>query len=216
MLRLLAVFLLITDHAHAGAWPREPAHHFAAVALRFSDRAVPGAPRQRLAIYYEYGLSERLTIGLDIGSSAAGLDKALFFAQIPIGRGNGPLRFSANIGIGTIAGRPALRPALSVGRGFSIGQRSGWAEMTTTAEIDLKSGTMGGKLDLTIGLSLTDKSKVYGQIFASDSQTGPPDIRVEGSFATRLRDGLMIDIGLSRGIAPINDTRLKIGLWRDF
>jgi len=216
MLRLLALVLLLAGEASAGAWPRESHRGFVALSYRWLDGTVPDTARQQLSFYGEFGVNGRLKLGLDMGVSAAGLDKAILFGTTQIFPAQWRTRLAAGFGVGTVGGRLALRPSLAIGHGFTLAGRPAWAEAAAAIEYTPETLTFGQKLDLTFGLAVTPRTRVYAQLFASRTNYGPVTLRSELSAAIRLFGDTSLDLGISRGISPHRDNRLKLGLWTEF
>lgn len=213
---LLLVLLLLPAPSLAGAWLREKGTHFASATLRFLEDRGDGRQGMEFAYYHTYGLTRYLTLGLDTGASASGLDKAMAFVQFPVFPNKGRFRFSAILGIGTVSRAFALRPSLAIGTSYQIGQRHGWFEVVPALEYDFSRLRVDAKFDVTLGLNTSSRTKVYGQFFSSTSATGKIHTRVAGSFVYRLNDRLLLDVGLSRGMVTQHDTRIKLGLWTEF
>ncbi len=107
-MRLILIFLgliSIANLACAGAWPRDKGQLFIAAGGNFllSDGA-------QLPVYYdptvyaEYGLSERLTVGMYLYTADAGrVGSIFFFASFPIGDLQSQQKFAAILSLGARA-----------------------------------------------------------------------------------------------------------------
>ena len=102
MLRIVVGLLLLLSSgapALAGAWPREQGELFISAGGNFwlSDGS-------QLPVYYdptvyaEYGLTDRITLGLDMHTADKGrIGSAFVFAQVPIGRRDGPNKWALDL-----------------------------------------------------------------------------------------------------------------------
>lgn len=96
------IFLFAGSTASAGAWMREEGELFIAAGGNFllSDGA-------KLPVHYdptlyaEYGMSEGVTVGLDLHTADAGRIGSLFlFASFPLGDREAQNKFAANLALG--------------------------------------------------------------------------------------------------------------------
>lgn len=136
----------------AGAWMQRPKTGFAALDLRY--RPTQG---RELGFYGTYGLSERLTLGLDINDTSRGSAHALGFVRLPLRQADSGWQIATELAVG--ANRDAghwlvmQRYGLSVGRGVQLGARSGWVTADLTRESRSGGYSKAWKLDATLGLS---------------------------------------------------------------
>lgn len=92
MLRLaMIIWLLLSCPALAGAWPRGKGNVFVAS----STYVLPSGAYTGL--YAEWGVTERLTLGLDLGRGVSGQDKAVAFVQAPLIRPVAGHHFARNV-----------------------------------------------------------------------------------------------------------------------
>ncbi len=217
MLRAVIFFLMMAGPAFAGAWPRGKGNVF----MTFSAY---GTAMHDLAgsayggLYLEYGLSDKLTMGVDAGHGVSGLSKTIIFLSYPILSTENGHRFAAELGMGEIAGDPVLRPGLSYGRGFSTkGGKSGWVSVDTVAEIRLLSGLTDYKADLTLGLNRNNRIKHIFQLQLGASAGEPLFARAVPSVVIGLGKTSHFEIGLT---APLSghdkNLGLKLAFWRAF
>lgn len=139
--------VLWTGPLAAGPWPREPGHGFFALS---QEEDTDGASWSGL--YGEFGLSPRLTLGLDAGRSGNGDGTALLFLQRALGRLDGVNHFAGALGIGVARSggqeNPVAQAMLGWGRGFaalplgeSLGQRlgPGWVAVELKHRVSAKA-----------------------------------------------------------------------------
>lgn len=221
-LALVLALCLSAAQSHAGAWPRDKGTWFASVAAQFSwpqDIATlqsVNPTSEYYMLYLEYGLTERLTLGLDLGRSERGTGKTIAFARLPVWARDRPLKLAVELGLGQIDGAPVVRPGFSIGRGIRLWDRDGWLSMESQAEIATDSGQADLKLDLTFGLTAQSGRKYLLQV-----QSGAPADRA--AFA-RLAPSLVIPFGKARyielggtyGLTGDETFGVKLGLWQKF
>lgn len=232
MIRMLALLLCgLAGPVCAGAWPREAGTGFASL-TRW--QAQDGADSYT-ALFVEYGLMPRLTLGLDAGRSVSGQTKAVVFVRAPFGRSLGGL-VSAELGLGEIAGRPVLRPGLSWGRSVSRAAWTGWLAVDTLMEVDLDTQGIDVKADITLGLSpqrrdgppsdwtlmlqvQTGLVGVQDNLYLLQTEGIVPEpsfLRLVPSLTYQLRAGMHLELGLYRGLNGSSEQGVKLGLWSRF
>ncbi|KAG1715378.1 3-succinoylsemialdehyde-pyridine dehydrogenase [Nymphon striatum] len=120
-LSVLMLFLTALT-ASAGAWPQQKGQAFVSVTsnLSFPDiYMIEAEPSMYQALYVEYGLTDKLTLGVDAGRSVAGKGKTVVFLRHPVFAGREKAKYAVELGVGKIAGRSVLRPGMSFGRWIS-------------------------------------------------------------------------------------------------
>jgi hypothetical protein len=209
---------LCASQALAGAWPRAKGSGFVSVSNRLSwpqntDHWTSSEPTDRYStIYLEYGASDRLTLGLDLGHSVSGAGKTLIFAQLPVFARDQSWHMTGQMGFGEIERRATLRPGLALGRGLP----QGWLSLETMAEIALENKETDYKLDLTYGRNLREDQKLIIQI-----QTGLPEgeegfVRLAPSYVRPFGKRLKLEQGVTYGLRGDSSMGVKLGLWADF
>ncbi|HMB13679.1 MAG TPA: hypothetical protein VKN37_06695 [Roseovarius sp.] len=219
MSRCLALAVLLSlclsGPALAGAWPREKGTVFLSLAGQAEGPDEHGIYRQNFTLYAEYGLTDRLTLGVDAGGDALRMTKAIGFLRWPLGRTDRRVKLAFELGAGQVDGENALRPVLSLGRGVEIGKRHGWLAADGRA-ILFTGGGMSLEADLTFGLSITKRSKVILQIQAGQPDLGDAYTRFAPSFVFETKPGAHIEFGLIEPLIGGGERGLKLGLWRKF
>ncbi len=222
MTRILALFLtlFIAAQAQAGAWQRQKGSGFASSAVRLSwpqdvSTWVSTQPTSNYyTTYLEYGVTDRLTLGFDLGHSVSGSGKKIVFFQLPLrNKDSGPV-MSGQLGFGQISGDWVLRPGVS----FGWGRPNGWASIDSVAEIHLDRGTTDYKLDLTWGRNLARDRKLIVQIQTGDTALDMPFARLAPSLVTPLgrKKRIKMETGATLGLVGDSSMGLKLGLWLDF
>ncbi|MBP0481632.1 hypothetical protein [Sagittula salina] len=214
---LSCLTLALPAQAEAGAWPRDKGAGFLAVATRLTwpqditlwTSLSPTEDYQTL--YIEYGLTDRLTLGLDVGRSVSGAGKTVAFLQMPLrDRDRGP-KIAAQMGLGQISGETVLRPGLSLGWGL----RNGWLALDGVAEIRA-TGAADTKLDITRGWNLPRNFMLILQLQTGLQQDDPAFARFAPSLVFPLRKRIKGEFGGAWGLAGDSSMGLKFGLWAEF
>ncbi|WP_371226573.1 hypothetical protein [Roseovarius sp. 2305UL8-3] len=205
--------ILLASSAQAGPWLRSAGEGF----LSFSIEAPVSEIGPSFATtYLEYGLNKNVTLGFDLGGTQDDLYKAIVFAKMAFGSPDSPFKIAAELGVGTTEQEAVLRPGLSIGRGFSLGDRSGWMAVDTLARIEIDGGNMDITTDITVGLNLGERTKVMVQLQSGHHLMNPEYLKLAPSFVYERKPGQHIELGALAGINNSEDLGLKIGLWQKF
>ena len=212
------MFFLALAHAGAaaaGAWLREQGSGFG----ELSTTVGPFDPM--LKLYLEYGWRPDLTFGFELETLPdADIGKANVFAVRPLGRTDGTWRASWMLGGGLawspLLMEPTLKGGVSLGRGLEWDGHYGWAAFDFSVEYLNYTRVTITKLDSTVGMGLTDRTRGMLQLFLTD---------FDGAFIAKLapsllyqprKDGVTLQFGLEIPNAGVEDAALKIGLWKEF
>ncbi len=221
MLRWLFLLVcLLPACAQAGAWPRGKGNIFVTSSTYLTYTGGP-VPIGFGAIYVEWGATDKLTIGLDMGRGVSGKSKIVAFARYPVGKLDGKHRFALELGAGQLASGNVLRPGFSYGMGFKNKLGSGWISVDTVAEIGLNSGFTDLKTDITIGLQPRPRLKTMVQFQAGLRENDPAFLRIVPSVVWELRERKKkqkrnVELGLTHGLIGPSETGLKFSLWQEF
>lgn len=215
----LCLGLVMAPDANAGAWLRETGKGFAAANVS-SNRTRD----TRTKIYAEYGLSDQMTLGLDIdyGFEVTGRDEGTgtVFLRFPLGATDQTHRFAWHAGLGTRYQNrevfPAAEVGLSWGRSFKIADHWGWANVDAIVNVSRRPIETRTKVDGTVGLTLNSHVKVMAQVF-NTFQGGETYTRVAPSILLTPGNGKTTwQFSAEIPAAGGGGTFLKFGLWRDF
>ena len=88
MTRLILILICLTGMAHAGPWPRPPGTGHLSVSTTYFDAKTYAYTLSFNTLYLDYGLTERITLGLDLGQNDLGAYKAIAFAKTPLMAGS--------------------------------------------------------------------------------------------------------------------------------
>ncbi len=236
MMRSVGVALILVlasaPAAQAGAWLREKGKTFAATSLQTTkDNG------NEISIYAEYGLSDRVTLGLDstydtdllnyVQGSGPVVDtleelpqgSGILFLRFPIGPTDQTNKWAFHVGAGAryIDGEflKAAELGLSWGRGIQLGERYGWLNIDSSYNVAESPGEPRVKLDGTVGLGITEKTKVMLQMFntfVSDERyikVAPSLLYAPGKGAVTFQLG-------SEYLVNGGDASFKVGIWYSF
>lgn len=215
LILVLALLPWLATAAQGGAWPRAKGEGFVAASGTVEGPDEFGYYRQSFSLFAEYGATERLTFGVDLGGDALRMSKAIAFLRLPLGRPSRKVKLALGIGAGQVEGENALRPAFSIGRGMSIGKRHGWLNADTRA-ILFESGAVAYESDLTAGLSLGARLKALLQLQAGVPAQGRGYLRLAPSVVYRTRPGTHLEFGVTEPLSGGGERGVKLGLWRRF
>lgn len=218
---ILALILALAgaSTAQAGAWLRTKGDVFTSTSV-----STNASRELSTSFYAEYGLSDRFTLGVDI---SYGVDRTAFqegsgiaFIRFPLGPTDGTHRFAGHVGVGAryLAGfyLPAAEVGASWGRGIQWREKYGWVNVDTSFNTAQSPTEDRIKLDGTVGLGLTDRSKVMLQVFntfeggETYSKLAPSFLFAPGGGKTTIQ--FSAEIPLAGG----GETALKLGVWREF
>ncbi|EAQ27163.1 hypothetical protein [Roseovarius sp. 217] len=219
MLRCLTLALMLLPWlittAEAGAWPRDKGQTFLATSGQMEGPDEFGLYRQSFTLYAEYGLTERVTLGLDLGGDTLRMTKSIAFARWPIGRAGRKVRLAFEIGLGEVDETAALRPGLSLGRGLTLWGRHGWAAFDGRAVV-FGDSRMTLESDITFGLNTTQRSKAILQLQTGRPSFGRAYSRFVPSFVYETKPGAHLEFGVILPFSGGGERGVKLGLWRQF
>jgi hypothetical protein len=215
---LALVFVLAGGQcALAGAWPREKGKAFVASNLTTTkDRDYNGN------LYAEYGLTDRFTLGLDVTAEMDPLGMitgdGTLFLRWPLNAPDATHKWAVHLGVGAryddLEFFPSGEIALAWGRGLQWGERYGWMGLEASYNVAKSPQTAIAKLDGTIGMGLTDKTKAMMQVFLTQQ---------DSVLTTKLAPSLLFSPGAGRYTLQFGaefpnegETSFKIGIWMDF
>ena len=228
MLRLVVLLLVFATHAQAGPWPRGKGKVFFSAHVNGEYLEEFGTIRQYGSIYGEYGLTDKITLGIDYNGSEISTDKAIAFVRIPFGKPDRTYRFAAELGAGLVDGETVLRPGFSVGRGITWRERNGWMTLDTRAILGGSSSGMRIESDFTFGISATKRTKVILQLQGGIQSKGDDYLKFAPSVVFELKERKrrgkkkkrkgkqFIEFGITAGIVNYDNYGAKLGIWREF
>jgi hypothetical protein len=216
----LSAFAALTVPASevtSAAWPRGEDKSF--VALSYESTVDGPDFGDYGAFYYEYGVTEKLTFGLDIGKSRdAGQVSAIAFLRYPLGAPEGDNVFAAELGLGWAerdgSAVAALRPGLSWGRPVSGAWGSGWLGVESTYAL-YEDGEGLGKIDSSFGINHANGNlSIFKLEFAAPSD-GDETLAFAPSHVVKVSENSFLEFGLSHEFTD-SVTKVKVGVWHSF
>lgn len=213
----LAVVLVLglASGAVAGAWLREAGAVFLDMSGEVTEPDEYGLYGMDARLYAEYGLTERLTLGVDAGHDMLRVSKAIAFLRMPLRPKARQTKLAVELGAGRVGEISALRPGLSVGRGIQLWDRNGWLNADGRAVL-AGGGAMSLETDLTVGLSITDRAKIILQIQAGQPDTGRGYAKFAPSVVYEAKPGTQLQLGVTQPLAGGDRRGVSLGLWRTF
>ena len=216
---IFMAWLFCTTAADAGAWLREKGSSFTSSTLSatwLGDTASTS--------YLEYGLRDDLTIGTDIATANSHLGVqtgyGMFFIRRPLGRNDAVHKWAYELGIGAAwidqLVLPYVKTGLSWGRSIKLHETNGWIAVDASMNWEVSTGHHLAKLDATVGLNLTEATTGMLQLYI-----GNLDDNTYASIAPSLvfhprKTKFRIQIGAESQLGDLDNSALKIGIWRAF
>ncbi len=216
MIRLALLLLAFASVAHAGAWPRGKGNGFAMVSLQATAPSLSGPVSYYTSSYVEFGLTDKLTLGSDVGHSVSGNSKALLFLSYPIATLGEKHHFAAEISFGRIAGDTVVRPGLNYGFGFENRIGKGWFTLDSLFEHHIDRGHTDVKADITLGFNHERGFKSILQLQLGKQRGDNGFARLAPSFAMPMGRKMHFELGFSTELRGPKAYGIKAGLWRAF
>lgn len=228
--------LVLAGPARPAAWPRPEGGLFLALsqsvwtdpwqALDLYERTgliLPEIETEQ-ALYLEYGLGPRMTVGVDHFATPGGdQGQTLVFLRIHPG-GEVPLGLGFGMGQDRAAGglsRGVTQVQAALGRGVETRWGAGWLEVHGKAAhhgpTQYERAFGAWSLDGTAGLNLPERRLVYLQTQLSGTSLSPRTIlRLVPTYVHPLPHGLSLESGLIWGVEQDDRLGAKMGLWLEF
>lgn len=211
--------MVLPARSAAGAWPREVGTAFLAFSQEVSVTRY-GTFMRHSSLYGEYGLRPRLTLGGKIGHSPSGETRALIFARRALELGGDTHKLAWQLGIGALhrpdaPTLPLVQGALHYGRGIDTRFGPGWlgAELRMTQIPG--NDTRAFNLDLTMGLSPTERTHLIVQIRGYRDRYNSI-VTLAPSFVQRFNSSLKIETGVLVPVTGSNIPGFFTGAWFEF
>lgn len=211
--------VLLSLPAHAGAWAREKGDMFIAAGGNFwlsdgSQLPVHYDP----TLYAEYGLTDRVTIGLDLHTADKGqIISGFVFANVPLGPTDGRNKWAGNLAYGyrTDATRPdevLLRGGLSWGRGLE----DGWLAVDASVTFGTADASWRPKLDATWGHNWDDRWTTTFQLQTGQGFTNDYYAKVSPTIVWTMREDIRLSLGYVQALTGDRGAGLKLETWLSF
>ena len=221
-MRILSSLVLLMATAppvHGGAWPRDKGTLFIAAGGNFllSEGA-------ELPVYYdptvyaEYGLTDRVTLGLDLYTADKGrIASAFAFAAVPVGPLDARNRAMVSLGYGyrlnaDTSTEALMRLGLSLGRGLE----TGWLAADLSATIGTVDTTWRPKADLTWGRAWTPHWTTALQLQTGQGFFDDFYAKYSPSVIYTVNDRIKVSIGAVKALTGDGGGALKAETWLTF
>lgn len=221
MLRLSICFgiLCLPTIAQPGAWAREEGTIFIAAGgnVLLSEGA-------QLPVHYdptlfaEWGLSERVTLGVDLHTADKGQIGTVFgFARVPLGDVTAPNKYAVSLsyGLRDREGEPIenlLRAGLSWGRGIE----NGWLAIDASATYGTIDTTWRPKMDATWGRNWTDNWTTTLQLQTGQGWNDDYYAKISPTVIYAYTPDIKFAVGAVQALTGDQGAALKIETWLTF
>ena len=214
----LLLLTLTATAASPGAWPRPEGEAF--LSLKFGRQG----DTEVQSLYAEYGKTSRLTFG--VAADRYGPDRGAVsaFSRVAL-TPDAPwqVSVSASAAFEVEGGAPeelALLPGevrngitLHVGRGFTVGDHSGWLD--AEAGRDTTGLEDYWRTKLVAGIAVTDRSKLFVEVEGAQDDDGT-SLRIAPNAAYRIAEGIDVTLGYAFDPSGDSDSRIDLGAWLAF
>ncbi|KIC22316.1 MULTISPECIES: hypothetical protein [unclassified Leisingera] len=209
--------VLLAPPAAGGAWLEVPGKGFASASATY--RETSRGAQQELSYYGAYGITPKLTLGVDLNQTGDLSGHALVFARLPLREGERyRLAAEAAFGGNHYRGQWQMmqKTTLSYGRGFQTGKTSGWLAVDAAYELRNSGLDAIWKLDATLGLNRPGKPAPMLQIETYKPEGAQFSYTLTPSLRYPLPAGRELILGLEHRSAGGGSLGLKLGLWQKF
>ena len=221
-MRLFAIFTLFfisVSAVHAGAWPRDKGDLFIAAGGNFllsngAELPVHYDP----TVYGEYGLTDRITLGLDFYTADKGrIASGFTFVSVPVGSLKLKNRASVSVGYGyrlnpDTSTEGLMRLGLSVGRALD----EGWLAADASATIGLQDTTWRPKADFTWGHGWSNRWTSTIQLQTGQGYYNDYYAKVSPTIIFSLNERFKINLGAVKALTGDGGSALKLETWLRF
>lgn len=217
---LLSLVIVLTGAmARAGAWPREEGELFLSfggnIAL-FGDAVRP--VHYDPTIYLEYGLTERLTLGLDGYTADAGTAGSLFaWLRVPWRPDAAGDVWAVSAGLGTTLLHDGAQEATSrLGLHWGRGLENGWLALDAQGQLGVTRLSHQAKIEASWGREFTPlwTGLMQGQI--GYGLSGDTYAKIGASGILHATPGLDLRLGLTRALTGDRGGGLTLEAWWRF
>ena len=220
VLALLGIALLFcANGAQANPWPREKGQIFLSLSGTYRYAIDSGANEFDGSAYLEYGLTDRVTVGVSANDNRVDFSQAFGFVRYAFSPPDQRLKLAASLGVGASRRENGwghmLRLGFSVGRPTAI-WKPGWWNVTAAVEEHALWPEPIYKLDATFGLKLTPRLQTIVDLETSQRSGSADVVTLRASVAWELRKGSHLVIGIETKEIDQTSMGLRIGWWRTF
>ncbi len=216
---IFALLVLFAPQVQAGAWSREKGTLFIAADGNFllSEGA-------ELPVYYdptvyaEYGLSDRVTLGLDLYTANKGrIASAFGFIGVPVGSIETRSRATISLGYGyrlnpDTSTEGLIRLGLSMGRGLD----KGWLAADTSATFGTLDATWRPKADFTWGTVWSNRWTATLQLQTGQGFFNDNYAKISPTIIFSIKDSFKINLGAVKALSGDGGGAIKFETWLTF
>lgn len=211
LLAIVILGLASAPGADAGAWPRGRGKWFVSPGSRVEFGG--NRPAVGPTLFLEYGLTDRLTLGVDAWTGTASSDwQATGFVRLPLGRPEAPVRLAFSLGAGLGHATGATQPVLTAGFHAGKGLAKGWLAADLTGTSYLAGNRIDTKLSTTWGLRLKGP---WTSVLSADI-TGADDIQLDQSIVYQWQEGRRLRLGYGQALRGSSPAALTLQTWIEF
>jgi hypothetical protein len=216
---LALVWLGTGQGASAGAWAQEQGDVF----LSFGGNVAlfEGATRPvhyDPTLYVEYGLTDRVTVGID-GHTADATEvfNGFAFVRLPLGptEGRSRLAFSLAGGASEIPGL-SLETVARIGLHWGYGLDRGWLSADVTTVLGLSVGEQEGKVEITWGREVLDRWTGLVQFQSGIGFAGDTYAKVTPSVLFAVSEATQLRAGFVQALTGDGGSALMVEVWTRF
>ncbi|MEX0304320.1 MAG: hypothetical protein AB3N24_18015 [Leisingera sp.] len=209
--------LALAQPAVGGAWLEKPGQGFASASATYRQASGQGA--HELSYYGAYGITSKLSLGVDLNQNSDLSGHAMNFARLPLRRApRYRLAVEAGFGGNHFQGLWQImqRTTLSYGRSFETSGGPGW--LAIDAAYELRNGGREAiwKLDATLGLHRPGKPAPMLQIETAKPASGRFSYALTPALRIPLKARRELVLGLEYRRAGGQSLGLELGLWQKF
>ncbi|NKX43173.1 hypothetical protein [Roseicyclus persicicus] len=221
--------------ATAGPWAREAGEVFVALSATADGDAAAliggdAALERYVALYGEYGLGRRLTLGGQLGRGETA-EEAVVFLRYTVTAPEASWQIALDGGVGlrteaATADRRLLRFGASIGRGFGgldaprwwlpIRHEGGWATLDVAGLYDVDSADTIWQAEATLGVAVSGRLRLMLQAKAEEWPGDDPVYTVTPGAAWSVSDRTTLQVGARMGLGDAPTLGLSLGLWQSF
>lgn len=219
---LILLWSALASQASAGPWMRAKGVSFLSTS---TETLMQSATTQQpyTAVYYEYGLTQRLTVGVDAGFRNKNDWSGALFVTTPLWQTPKGNRVAVEFAVGYVVdaqGRSAvIRPALEWGYGFSTKWGTGWTSTRASYAKRIGAGVDVIKAEATVGLRPTTRMTLMIQAsveaLTTGTSTGRTTYKLGPSVAWQFKSGVHLTAALSHQLQSKN-LAITFGVWQEF
>lgn len=213
LLFAISLILYSAPGAFAGAWPRADGETFLSFSLDLDSEDIN---ESYASLYVEHGIGRGFTLGLDVGNDSQGMSKGIGFMRWSISGADSAGQIAVELGAGVVEDELAVRPGLSLGRGLSLGKKSGWVSLESRVTISGDRFNTLLETDLTFGLNAGPRSKWMLQVQTGVPEASPAYVKLAPAIAFERKPGRHILLGVTAGVIEVDDIKFNLGIWHKF